>query len=201
MKILAADDDVTSRLLLEAILSKWHYEVLVVKDGNEAWEVLQQENAPSLAILDWMMPGLSGADICRLASQRPGICHPYIILLTALGRTEDIVIGLEAGASDYLTKPFHSEELRARVEVGKRVVELQNDLAGQITKLEDALEHIKRLQGILPICMHCHKIRDDQESWRRLEEYIQAHSEAQFSHSLCPECLEKFYPGDDEPDA
>ena len=118
-----------------------------------------------------------------------------------MGRKEDIVAGLEAGANDHITKPFDRDELKARVRVGQRVIELQSALADRVRELEEAMSHIRTLQGILPICMHCHRIRNDQESWERIESYIQEHSEAQFSHGLCPECLEKYYrQTDDEAD-
>jgi len=182
------------------VLTKWGYEVIPVWDGLEAWKALRQEDAPRLAILDWMMPGMDGAEVCRKARELATQSPTYIVLLTALGRKEHVVTGLEAGANDYVTKPFDRNELRARLEVGRRVVELQSALANRVTELEKALEHIKTLQGILPICVHCHKIRDDQESWQRIENYIEAHSSVQFSHGLCPECRRKFYPEFEEED-
>ena len=194
MKILIAEDDPTSLRMLEAVLAKWNYDVVATCDGNEAWEKLQDEGAPKLAVLDWMMPGMDGVEVCHRLKQ-PDIPDPtYVIILTTKDCTTDIVEALGAGADDYITKPFDNKELRARVEVGRRVVELQTALANRIKELQDALAHVKTLQGILPICMHCHKIHSDQESWERIEKYITEHSEAQFSHSLCPECLEKHYP-------
>ena len=200
MRVLIAEDDATSRRLLEVVLAKWRYEVVSVRDGLDAWETLQQEDAPRLAILDWMMPGMDGSEVCRRARELARQPPAYIILLTALDRKEHVVAGLEAGANDYVTKPFNRNELRARLEVGRRVVELQSALANRVAELENALDHIKTLQGILPICVHCHKIRDDQESWQRIENYIEAHSDAQFSHGLCPECRRKFYPELEEED-
>ncbi|MBW2737700.1 MAG: response regulator [Deltaproteobacteria bacterium] len=194
MKILIAEDDITSRVLLKHMLTKWGYEVVVTKDGNEAWEALRAENAPRLAILDWMMPGLDGVEVCRKVRQLDVSNPTYIILLTSLNRKKDIVAGLEAGADDYIGKPYEADELHVRVKVGKRVAALQSALVEQVHSLREALAHVKTLQGILPICMHCHKIRNDQQSWEKLEKYIAKHSDAQFSHGLCPECLEKYYP-------
>lgn len=194
MRVLVAEDDLTTRRLLEAMLTKWGYEVRGVCDGGKAWEVLQAPEAPQLAILDWMMPGMDGVDICRRLRQSSDLWPTYVILLTAKDSKEDIVRGLSAGADDYVSKPFSRQELEARIKVGERVVRLQSALASRVKELQEALSHIKRLQGILPICMHCHKIRDDYESWQRLEKYIEEHSDAEFSHSLCPECLEKYYP-------
>lgn len=128
MKILIAEDNATSRRILEAILIKWNYEVISVCDGNEALEKLQEKDAPRLMILDWMMPGINGVEICRRL-RKNGLIEPmYIILLTARDDKNDIVEGLGAGADDYIAKPFDKDELRARIDVGRRVVELQTAL-------------------------------------------------------------------------
>lgn len=193
MKILIAEDSRISRRLLEALLQKWGYEVLSTSDGNEAWTALQAEGAPQLAVLDWMMPGMDGTEICRRIRQQSSPEPTYIILLTARTRRKDIVAGLTAGANDFVSKPFDREELRARVRVGRRVVELQSVLANRIEELTKALSQIRTLQGIIPICMHCHKIRSDEEAWDRMEAYVEKNSEAQFSHSICPDCLEKYH--------
>jgi DNA-binding response OmpR family regulator len=104
---------------------------------------------------------------------------------------EDIVAGLAAGADDYITKPFDIQELRARVQVGLRIVELQESLSVRIKELEDALAQVKQLRGLLPICSYCKKIRDDQNYWQKVESYLSQHSEARVSHSVCPECYEQ----------
>ncbi len=194
MKVLIADDDPTSRMMLERMVQKWGYEVISARSGDEAWDVLQGEDGPKLAVLDWMMPGMDGVEVCRRVRAMDESSPTYIILLTARDRKQDTVAGLEAGADDYVTKPFDSAELRARVQVGERVVQLQTALSSKVAELQHALDHVKTLQGILPICMHCHKIRNDEESWQRVEEYISQHSDAEFSHGLCPECLNKYYP-------
>lgn len=193
MRVLIAEDDPTSRRMLEAILERWGYEVVAVSDGNEAWRVFQGEDPPQLAILDWMMPGTDGIEACRKIREAKVPSPPYIIILTGKTRKEDTVRGLEAGANDYITKPFDPDELRARIRVGRRVLELEGDLSDRVGELEDALDHVKNLQGLLPICMHCHKIRNDEDAWQQLEEYIAKHSDAQFTHSLCPDCQEKHY--------
>ncbi len=191
MKVLIAEDETISRRLLEATLVRWGYEVVVASGGVEAWETLQGDDAPPLAILDWMMPGMDGLEVCRRIRNRPSPTPPYLILLTAKGRREDIITGLDAGANDYVTKPFNREELRARVEVGVRMVELQQNLTDRVRALEEALARVKQLQGLLPICSYCKKIRDDQNYWQQVESYIAEHSQAQFSHSICPDCYEK----------
>jgi DNA-binding response OmpR family regulator len=117
-----------------------------------------------------------------------------VILLTARDEKGDIVEGLGAGANDFVIKPFDPGELKARLAVGQRVITLQASLNDRIRELSAALEHVKTLQGIIPICMHCHKIRNDSESWQRIDRYIEEHSSAMFSHGLCPDCLAKHYP-------
>lgn len=194
MKILVAEDDLTSRNILASVLGKWRYEVIAACDGNEAWDVLQKPKAPMLALLDWMMPGMDGIQLCQMIREQDTLNPMYLILLTHRQEKEDIVQGLKAGANDYIIKPYHIEELRARLDVGKRVIELQATLAKRIDELQDALSHVKTLQGILPICCFCHSIRTDKESWERIEKYITEHSEAKFSHSICPECMEQHYP-------
>ena len=128
MRILIADDDVTSRLVLSGVLRKYGHEVVTAVDGTEAWEAMRQPGAPALAILDWMMPGLSGVEVCRRIRDLHPDQRPYLLILTSRGEKTDIVEGLEAGADDYLAKPFDAGELRARVDVGRRMVELQAQL-------------------------------------------------------------------------
>jgi phosphoserine phosphatase RsbU/P len=193
-RILIADDDLTSRATLQAVLQKHGYAVDAVCDGAEAWAALQQPTAPSLAILDWMMPGLTGPDVCRRVRARETDRPPYLILLTARGEKKDVSEGLHAGADDYLAKPFDPVELTARVEVGYRMLTLQDRLAGKVQELQDALAQIKTLRGIVPICANCKKIRDDQGYWNQVEEYVSAHSQALFTHGICPECIARLYP-------
>jgi two-component system cell cycle response regulator len=128
VKVLIADDDMISRRLLEATLTRWGYEVIVTHDGAEAWDVLQKPTAPSLAILDWMMPGMDGVEVCRKIRQRTQEPYIYLLLLTTKGRKEHLIEGLDAGADDYLTKPFDPHELQVRLRAGKRIVTLQAEL-------------------------------------------------------------------------
>ena len=190
MKILIAEDSHVSRRLLEAQLQRWGHEVQVTADGDAAWEAIQQKDAPALAILDWMMPGVAGVEICRRVRARATALPLYIILLTARTASEDVVQGLNAGADDYVTKPFHAAELQARLGVGIRIVLLQRQLAERVAELEEALAHVEELHGILPICSYCKRIRSDADSWHGIEEYVSAHSAARFSHGVCPQCLE-----------
>src|SRR5437899_951445 len=147
MRILIAEDDAVSRRMLEASLRKWGHEVISANDGTGAWEALQNPDAPRLAVLDWMMPGIDGVEICRRVRRRPDHGAIHIILLTAKGRKQDVVEGLEAGADDYVTKPFDPGELRARVSVGARLLDLQDALAERVGDLEAALASVKQLRG------------------------------------------------------
>lgn len=195
MKVLIADDDLTSRNVLSSILKKLGCEVVATVNGVEALAAMRQQDAPRLAILDWMMPEMDGVEVCRQLTANRMDQPPYIIILTTRDKKEDIVAGLDAGANDYLTKPFSVAELRARIGVGRRMLEMQAQLASTITELREALNHIKTLRGIVPICAKCKKIRDDKGYWERVEVYVTRHSEAQFSHGLCPDCMEAMYPG------
>jgi len=188
MKILIAEDDAISRRVLEATLVKFGHEVVVAVDGAQALALLEREDAPRLAILDWMMPELDGVEICRRLRRAHNPAPPYLILLTAKSSKEDIVIGLDAGANDYLTKPFDRAELRARVQVGVQVLELQSNLAARVCELEQALTQVKQLQGLLPICSYCKNIRDEQNYWQRVDSYLSEHTDVMFSHGICPDC-------------
>jgi sigma-B regulation protein RsbU (phosphoserine phosphatase) len=188
--VLVAEDDTISRRTVVSALVRGGNQVVEAKDGQEAWEVLQDHQAPRLAILDWMMPGMDGLQLCHdLKGAKDGKTR-YIILVTSKADSEDVVKGLEAGADDYMIKPFDAEELRARVRVGFRILDLQENLAHRVIELEQAICQIKQLQGLLPICSYCKKIRNDGNYWQQVEEYIGTHTEVKFSHGICPSCYE-----------
>jgi DNA-binding response OmpR family regulator len=195
MKILIAEDDLFSRSMLRTVLVNWGHEVVEASDGQRAWEALQPDDAPRLALLDWIMPVMDGIDVVRkvresLSSEEH---YVYTILLTRKGSKDDIVAGLAAGADDYVVKPFNHNELQARIRSGQRIVELQSALTDANLSLRKALAQVKKLSGFLPICASCKKIRDDKGYWQQIEAYIRDHSEAEFSHGICPECAEKLY--------
>jgi phosphoserine phosphatase RsbU/P len=173
------------------MLEKWGHEVVSTFDGRAAWEVLEREDAPKLAILDWMMPEMDGLDVCRQvrALDRPE--PTYLILLTAKDQVGDIVEGLDSGANDYLIKPYDSRELQSRLRVGERMVALQHDLVERIRELQYAMSKIHELQELVPICSYCKKIRDDGNYWQQLESYISTRTGVQFSHGVCPQCYQK----------
>ncbi len=194
MRVLVAEDEAISRRLLSTHLLASGYEVVAAENGALAWECLESDDAPQLAILDWMMPGLDGPEICRRLRGDSSRRYVYVVLLTARGRRDDLIWGLESGADDYVTKPFDWEELETRLRTGTRILRLQSELASKVAELESALAHVRTLQGLLPICMHCKSIRDDSNTWHRLETYIEQHSNALFTHSLCRKCLKTHYP-------
>jgi len=141
VRILIADDDPAFRGLLKERLAKWGYDVVVAEDGNEAWQALQADDAPSLAVLDWMIPGMDGIEVCRRVRKEKEEPYTYIILLTSQQRDEDIVAGMEAGADDYITKPFKHNELRVRLRAGRRIIELQNELLAAREILQAKASH------------------------------------------------------------
>jgi DNA-binding response OmpR family regulator len=191
VRILIADDDDVLRLRLQAMLAKRGYEVMTAADGTEAWDKLQRSDPPRLAILDWMMSQMDGTEVCRRVRAAPALKAMYLILLTSRESKEHVIQGLEAGANDYIVKPFDPEELRARVEVGVQVVRLQCQLKERVQELEEALVRVTQLQGLLPICAYCKSIRDDNDYWHRVESYISQHSAAHFSHGICPDCYDQ----------
>lgn len=188
--VLLADDDKLTLNVLNDTLTRAGYDVLTAADGEQAWKKLEQSKA-MIAILDWIMPGMEGVEIVRRAHQDARFVNTYFILLTGKSSTEDLVAGLNAGASDYLRKPFEEAELLARVEVGVRFIELQQKLADRVKELETALTQVKRLEGLLPICSYCKRIRNEQDYWERVDAYISQHANVRFSHNICPECYQK----------
>lgn len=192
MKILVVEDDAITRELLKSLLAREGYEAECTGNGLEAWEILQGKDPPRLVLLDWKVPGMDGIELCRrIRSELAGDKLFHIIFLTAKESMEDILVAFDAGADDYISKPFHPAELKARLNVGKRLLELCDQLHERLMALEKAHEEIKRIHGLLPICSYCKRIWDDRDYWNEVEEYISDLSGARFSHSICPECYEK----------
>lgn len=191
MRLLIAEDDAVSRRMLELTLKSWGYEVIITENGDDALTVLEDKKAPLLALLDVMMPGINGLEVCRRVRRTVRQVPPFIILLTAMDAKEDVVGGIEAGANDYLTKPFNREELRVRLHAGLKTVELQQLLVDRISELEAAAEQIKRLEGILSICSYCKNIRDHEKKWQQIEGYLAGRASAKLSHGICPDCYDR----------
>ncbi len=176
MKILAVEDDPVSRRILTATLERLGHEVTVAQDGQEAWT--QFATAPTeVVITDWMMPRMDGIELTRRIRASHGERYAYIIMLTALRGRTSYLDGMAAGADDFVTKPFDKEELQARLRVAERVLGLQRE--------------VKQLEGLLPICSYCKRIRDEADSWSQVEEYVGRRTEAQFSHGICPTCYDR----------
>ena len=191
MRILVVEDDPVTTRLLESTLGRLGWDVITAADGQAGWCILQElkgKNAPDLIILDWMMPGMDGIEMCRRLRTTPGFELRYVIILTSRSGQEDLAMGLMAGANDYITKPFQAIEIEARVRVGERMVRLQRSLATRITELESALHEVRQLQGLLPICSYCKKIRNEANYWQQVDSYLVSHSNVELTHSVCPDC-------------
>lgn len=169
----------------------WGFSVVTAEDGEAAVGILDGEDAPSLAIIDWMMPKKDGLEVCAHVRGKMDRPYVYLVLLTAKSQKEEIAAGLEAGADDYVIKPFDPDELRARLTVGQRVVALERALAKKVNDLETALADVKKLKGLLPICMYCKSVRDDQDYWHQIDEYIHTETGTDFSHGICPACMDR----------
>ncbi|MCL4305038.1 response regulator [bacterium] len=190
MKVLAVDDDRVTLMTLERLLSKFGYETLTAMNGTEALRCFL-EHKPRILITDWMMPEMDGPTIVKTIRAFGETDYTYIIMLTSLQDKDDMLAGMLAGVDEFLTKPIDPEQLRARMRVGKRIMTLQETLAARVRDLEAERQHVRMLQGFLPICAYCKKIRDDENLWSQIEEYISEHQEnVQFSHSICPDCFE-----------
>jgi phosphoserine phosphatase RsbU/P len=175
MKILLAEDDTTSRCILATQLLTLCHEVKETEDGLQAWEEFQKEK-PDLVITDWMMPNVDGPELCRRIRKHAGPGYTYTIILTAIDRNQGYLEGMKAGADDFVTKPCDSVELNARLRVAERILSLQSQVI--------------RLEGLLPICPKCKKIRGAESKWEAVELFIMKRTDALFSHGICPDCYE-----------
>ncbi len=213
MKILIVDDDSITQKLLKGLLEKQgHNNVLISNSGEHALELIKN-NPPDLILLDIFMPGIEGYEVCRKLKADSATAHIPIIMITggAVQADEAIKESFKAGATDFITKPIRAIEFLARIKSGLIIKKNHDQLIKEIKqrktvekekeklieKLEQAFSEIKSLQGIIPICSHCKKIRDDKGYWNILETYFQEHSDAIFSHSICPDCSDKLYGKDD----
>lgn len=191
MKLLIAEDEYTTRLTVQVILEQWGYRVDSVEDGAAAWKVLQSSDGPQIAILDWEMPGIDGVELCNRVKMLERDTPIYVIMLTGRDAKDDILKGFDAGADDYMTKPFDENELRARVRVAERLVSIQEELAISNRELRSALNHVEMLQSNLPLCTSCHSIQDYSGAWRKVDDYANAMSDPRFQYLICQHCREK----------
>ncbi|MBA4389773.1 MAG: response regulator [Syntrophus sp. (in: bacteria)] len=190
--ILIVDDEPTNIEILSDSLGKT-YEILIAVNGQEALEVALKA-IPDLILLDIIMPEMGGYDVCQSLKENLLLKDIPVIFITALDNEIQETWGLKMGAVDYITKPFNTAIVKLRVK-NQLQLKLQRDaLALRNTELKEALAKIKTLSGLIPICASCKKIRDDKGYWNQLEVYIRDHSDAEFSHGYCPECIKKLYP-------
>ncbi len=176
MKILTADDDAGTRKVLTRTLKSLGHEVVETQDGHEAWLQYRIYHF-SLVISDWVMPGMDGIELTKLVRKENRPKYTYIIMLTSLEGKGRYLEGMESGADDFINKPFDKDTLAARLRVAERILNLQQE--------------VKQLEGLLPICSYCKKIKDDDQQWQQMESYISRRTEANFSHGICPECYER----------
>jgi DNA-binding response OmpR family regulator len=183
MKVLIADSDPFTRRSLQSALATWDYEAVVAEDGEAVWTALQAITAPRLLILDWRMPKPDGTVLCQRVRSLARPAH--VILLTS--RKEDLVLGLEAGADAGVARPLDWRELRAHIRNGCQIVRYQSELETRLAQLD--LVQARELPEVLPICSCCKKIRDGENHWREIEQYLARNTDVRCSHSVCPGCL------------
>ncbi len=199
-KLLIVDDAPANIREITELL-KSDYKVVFATSGPKALEIIRTSSQPDLILLDIIMPEMDGIEVCKRLKSSPDTQDIPIIFLTAKTESEDIIKGFQIGAVDYVTKPFNAAELYSRVHTHMDLKRSNERLKLEIVErkkliveLQEALAEVKALSGLLPICVSCKKIRDDKGYWNKLEAYIQAHSEAEFTHSICPECCARLYP-------
>lgn len=175
-KVLIAEDEPISAELLRTLLARAGYEVIMTSDGAAAWEEFDREPV-RLIVSDWMMPGMDGLELCRKVRARSNTAYTYFILLTANHTSADnYALAMDAGVDDFLTKPLDRTVIRMRLGVAERILRFTAE--------------IRQLKELIPICMYCRKVRDEDDYWERVETYIQKETGSKFSHGACPECYE-----------
>lgn len=196
--VMVVDDDLFSRSSLAVFLQKNGYRVVEAEDGARALSLLR--HCPcDLVLLDMDMPVMDGVETCRRLRQIEDYADIPVLMITGLDDDESIDQAFAVGATDYLTKPFHWTVLRNRVKYLINQLHVEREQRQLLQQLTEALEKVKALTGLLPICAACKKIRDDDGYWQEVETFMGDHSELQFTHGICPECRKKLYPKDKKP--
>ena len=190
IRVLVAEDDDRTRSALVSLLQRHGYHVSVVKDGHEALGTLIKPNPPSIVLLDWEMPQLDGPHVCRALRTIQHQHYVYVIMITGRDSPADLLTAFAAGVDDFLSKPVDASQLLARMRSGERILALETRLAERITALEKTLKEMGEIKRLLPICMYCKKVRNDSDYWQGIESYIHEHTGADFSHGICPTCVE-----------
>lgn len=192
MKILIAEDELTTRMLIQVSLENRGYRVESVVNGQEAWLALKKKDAAHIAILDWEMPELDGPEVCRRVKEMGEGNSPYIIMLTGRDSDNDIAKGFDAGADDYMTKPFNDNELRARVRVAERMVRTQNSLSDSVTELKEVLNHLEMIREGVVVCQSCcNTLSNDDDQWYSIEESVKRQDDPRFILAICPSCTQE----------
>ena len=191
MKVLIADDEKIARMIMQKMLETFGYEVYTAADGAEALTVFL-EHHPDFVVTDWMMPRMDGITLVKTIRAFAESEYTYIVMITAREDKSDLMEGMQAGVDEFLSKPVDKDQLKARMRVGRRIITLQETLRHRIKELEEANRHVRKLQGLLPICAYCKNVRNESDLWQKVENYISEHeSDIEFSHSICPDCYEK----------
>jgi sigma-B regulation protein RsbU (phosphoserine phosphatase) len=192
-RILIVDDIPQSIQVIAGILQNKGYQMAFAQDGKSALEKVRQVKF-DLILLDVMMPGMDGFEVTRILKASPDTKEIPVIMLTAKNEVAEILEGFEAGAVDYVTKPFNAAELLERVRTHIELKKKSDAEKELISRLKAALTEVHQLSGLLPICSSCKNIRNDEGSWQKLEQYLSDNSDMQFTYSLCPDCIKKLYP-------
>jgi PleD family two-component response regulator len=200
-RIMIVEDNVVNRRLLAGLLGRQGYATVEAEDGQRAIEMAQAD-PPALILMDIMMPRLDGYATCQALKEDPRTRDVPVVFISTLDQELDKVRAFSAGGVDYISKPFQVQEVYARVRTHLAIRRLQRELERRVAELEAALAQVHTLSGLLPICARCKAIRDDKGYWQKVETYVEAHSEAEFSHGLCPQCARALYPElyEDEPE-
>jgi len=198
IKILVVDDDANVARGTAHLLNQVGYTTFMAQNGVEALKAVQTVH-PNLVLTDREMPEMNGVEMCRQIKGDPALSDMLVVLISGTyTQTEEQAAGLEAGADGYIARPIANRELVARVASFVRILRLNRAPREKNAELEAALAKVKLLSGLLPICAGCKKIRDDKGYWGQVESYVQQHSEATFTHSLCPDCTKTYFPDMDE---
>jgi len=194
LSILVVDDEPDIRLATARVLEKAGYRVETADTGASCLRMVL-ERSPDLVLLDVILPDMDGYEVCRRIKADSDRAGTYVILLSGKRTaSDDQSEGLEMGADGYVSRPVSNRELLARVQAMIRIIRAERERDRLIEELRTAMASIKALHGLLPICANCKRVRDDKGYWEKVESYISRHSDVQFSHSICPECMKKLYP-------
>jgi PleD family two-component response regulator len=187
--VLVAEDHTPSRNALQKLLEQEDFRVTTATTGGEAREILEGFEPPLLVLLDWMLPDVTGLELCRQARMRNSTRYIYLVIITARDTIKDLSEAFAAGADDFIRKPFDHLELVARLKSGQRILALEQRLAARVAEVEHALERVRKLERLMPICMYCKRVRKDPTYWQEIDEYIHLQTGADFSHGICPDCM------------